>query len=97
MVFRSLEQRAWEAAEQHPRLAIPVLQGRPREVGLGLAEALRLMQQPSQAEAFSGRQRRRFHQRRCQPQADFAAGHLQQLLAADAREQPGGGDPGGAD
>ena len=73
--------------------------GRHRKGGLGLAEVLALMQKPSQAAAFSGRrrQRRRFHQRRCQPQADVAAGHLQQLLAADAGDQPGGGDPGGAD
>ena len=73
--------------------------GRSREGGLGLAAVLALMQKPSQAEAFSGRrrQRRRFHQRRCEPQADFTAGHLQQLLAADAGDQPGGGDPGGAD
>ena len=57
------------------------------------------MQMPSQAEAFSGRrrQRRRFHQRRCQPQAGFAAGHQQEFVAADAGDQPGGGDPGGAD
>jgi hypothetical protein len=49
--FRSLEQGAWEAAEQHPRLAIPALHGRPQEGGLGLAEVLALMQKPSQAEA----------------------------------------------
>ena len=70
--FRSLEQGAWEAAEQHPRLAIPVTlsfaceelgsvagpwlcwrgaprepHDRPQEGGLGLAEVLALMEQPS--------------------------------------------------